>query len=160
MLARRGGMAVRLASVVVILALVPGCKGMGGFASGFGKVAGGFGKAAAGVGRVTGSALAHATPVIARAAPVVARGAIRALPAIEDVAEGIVLAGMDDAPRPVEDREREEGGPLIDDHDPCGRCPDDLPCELCAGDGGAACRLTPADSFTRCESTAPLAPQN
>jgi X-X-X-Leu-X-X-Gly heptad repeat protein len=157
-------MSARLASFLVVLALVPGCKGMGGLASGLGKVAGGIGRAAngagrivGGVGRVTGSALSHAGPALARgvgrAAPVLGRAAVHVLPVVEDVAEGVALAGR--APDGVIEPEytTSSGGPLIDDHDACNYCPDDLPCDACVGDDGGACHLTPGNAYTRCAST-------
>ena len=171
----------RLAPVVLAFALVTGCKGMGGVASGLGHVAGGMAKVASGVGKVAGSfgkaaggmghalggaaklagglgratagTLARATPAIARTGAAVARAA---LPIAENVAEAAAFTtpAPDDPIEPPEEHVS-IGGPLIDDHDPCNQCPDDLACEMCTGFGDAACRLTPAGAYARCESTAP-----
>jgi hypothetical protein len=160
---------MRLAPIVLILALA-GCKSMGGLASGLGHVASGVGHVAgsmghamgsvahvaggathalASVGHATGSALAHATPAIARVAQ-------KTLPIAEDIAEAALetVPTPDDPPEVLDDGHPVSiGGPLIDNHDSCNQCPDDLGCDQCVGTNGNACRLTSAGAFARCESS-------
>jgi len=169
--------AMRLASLILAVALVPGCKSMGGLASGLGHVAGGMAKVASGVGHVAGSvghamggvakvaggaghvvstvgratssALAHATPAIARVAS-------KTLPIAEDIAEAALttIPAPDDPPEVLDDGHPVSiGGPLIDDHDSCNQCPEDLSCDQCVGANDVACRWAPAGAYTRCEST-------
>ena len=169
--------------VLALSFLVTGCKGMGGLASGLGHVAGGMAKVASGVGhiasgvgkvagpalsgvgkvaastgrvvatvgRVTGSTLARATPAIVRTTATVARAT---LPIAEDIAEAAALSSTPDPDDPTEQPEHTPvDGPLIDNHDPCNSCPDDLSCDQCLGRGDVACRWTPPGAYTRCESS-------
>jgi hypothetical protein len=117
---------------------------MGGVA----KVAGGAGHVVSTVGRVTSSALVHATPAIARVAS-------KALPIAEDIAEAALTTtpAPDDPPEVLDDGHPVSvGGPLIDDHDSCNLCPEDLSCDQCVGANDVACRWAPAGAYTRCES--------
>ncbi len=120
-------------------------------ASGMGRVASGVGHVASGAARVA-SGVGHAVAPAARLAQ-------KALPIVEDVVEAAALSGdyspadpfelpADDPPAYVS-----QAGPLIDNHDPCNACPEDLACDQCLGTGGVACQLTPPDAFTRCESS-------
>jgi hypothetical protein len=162
--------------MILALAASGGCKSMGGLGSGLGHLASGLGHVASGVGRVagavghvTGSALAHTGSALARTGPALGRGvghvapvlsnvARHALPILETIAEAATLQVDPDDPPEIVEQTTTEDGPLIDDHDPCGQCAEDLPCEACAGFGNFACRLTPPGAFARCESTAPLLP--
>ncbi|HEY1548649.1 MAG TPA: hypothetical protein VGG28_12560, partial [Kofleriaceae bacterium] len=45
---------------------------------------------------------------------------------------------------------RETPGQLLDNHDPCNRCPDDFECGQCTGGNGAACTWAPAGAASRC----------
>lgn len=140
--------------LVVVLALLTGCKSMGHVASGLGHIASATGHVARGFGHVA-SAVGHV------AAPA-ARVAARALPVVENAVE---IAAMSQAsyapPDPYEAPDDpppayvSQDGPLLDNHDPCNACPEDVACDQCAGAGGAACRLTPPGAFTRCESGLP-----
>jgi hypothetical protein len=164
--------------VVLAFALLAGCKSMGGLASGLGHVAGGMAKVASGVGHVAGS-MGHAMGGVARvasgaghvvtavgrvstsalthAAPAIARVAQQTLPIAEDIAEAALESTPipDDPPEVVDDSGHPVsiGGPLIDNHDSCNQCPEDLSCDQCTGANGAVCRWTPAGAFARCEST-------
>lgn len=133
--------------LVALLALLAGCKSMGHVASGLGRVANGVGHVANAVGHV--------------AAPA-ARIAVKALPIVEDAVEIAALSQSSySPPDPFEAPDDPTppyvslGGPLLDNHDPCNACPEDVACDQCAGAGGAACRLTPPGAFTRCESGLP-----
>ena len=44
------------------------------------------------------------------------------------------------------------GGPLLDDGDACGYCPEDLACGACGDENSVACVLTQPGSYARCES--------
>jgi hypothetical protein len=124
--------------------------------AGVGHVAAGVGKGVAAVGRVTAGSLARATPALARGAGHVINAAANTLAVAEDVAEAAVMTSQPDPDDPTEvviEDHSGPGGPLIDDHDPCGYCPEDLACDQCVGFNDAVCRWTPADAHTRCESS-------
>ena len=151
-------MAARLAPLLLFVLVVSGCKSMGGLGSGLGHVASDMGHVAGevshvtgSVGRVTGETLAHATPVIARGAGQVVKHTV---PIAEDVLDAAVLTSPDTDPVEVQVRSPQDG-PLIDNHDPCAQCPEDLDCGSCVGYGDAACILTPAGAYARCESQLP-----
>ena len=147
--------------LVVLVALLCSCKGMGGLghvASGLGHVASAAGHVAGEVGHVAGevghvaaplaSAAGHAAPVLARAAETAIE--IAAL-APGSYSSADPFEAPDDPPPQVSWL----GGPLIDNHDPCNACPDDLACGQCEGAGGAVCRWSAPGAFTRCESGLP-----
>jgi hypothetical protein len=48
---------------------------------------------------------------------------------------------------------RATGGPLLDNHDPCNRCPDDFECGQCTGVNGMACTWAPAGAPSRCATS-------
>lgn len=148
-LALSQGMRSRLAPLVVVLALVTGCKAMGGLASGLGHVAGGIGHVAGGLSRVAGGVGRVAGGVgrvvvgVGRVTGTVVGAMARATPVVVDVAEAIALAPGEP---PLEDLD--EPDEPVDD--PCTRCPMDLACSECVGDGGMACRLAPVGVPSRC----------
>jgi hypothetical protein len=129
--------------------------GLGHVASGLGHVASAAGHVAGEVGHVAAplaNAAGHAAPVLARAAETAAETAIE----IAALAPGSSSSAdpfetPDDPPPQVSWL----GGPLIDNHDPCNACPDDLACGQCEGAGGTVCRWSAPGAFTRCESGAP-----
>lgn len=127
---------------------------MGHVASGLGHIASATGHVASGVGHVA-SAVGHV------AAPA-ARVAAKVLPIVEDAVEIAALSQGSYSPAdPFETPDDppptyvSQSGPLLDNHDPCNACPDDVACDQCEGAGGATCRLTGPGAFTRCESGLP-----
>ena len=149
--------------VLVLVCLLSGCKGMGGFASGLGHVASGFGHVASAMGRVAGHAaigLAHAAPHIAAAAAPVARGIGQVAPVI---AHGLlntgtvvvrvgepVLEAMASGPIEIDNSDYDDfisDGPLVD---PCRSCSDD--CASCTGSNGYQCE---PDQDAGCMSPTP-----
>ena len=144
--------------LVALLALLASCKSMGHLGSGLGHIASATSHVASGLGHVA-SAAGHVAAPVARGLGQVAE---KALPAAETVLEAAALAPgyyapadpfetPDDPPAEVVSM----SGPLIDNHDPCNACPADRACDQCVGDAGVACRWTPPDAFTRCESGTP-----
>jgi len=122
--------------LVLVVALLAGCKGMGGLGSGLGHVASGLGHVASGVGHVA-SAVGHvaapvangfakvATPVLsgaAKVAPVVGRSAVYAM---EAVAEASTIE-IDPVDPPAESAYDEQ--PTTD---LCLDCPDVGNCSSC-----------------------------
>ncbi|HEX4449427.1 MAG TPA: hypothetical protein VH143_01100 [Kofleriaceae bacterium] len=76
-------------------------------------------------------------------------------PIAKTVAEALLVGAIDpDAPDPDVNNPaapaRETTGPLLDNHDPCNRCPDDFECGQCTGVTGAACTWAPAGAASRC----------
>jgi len=134
------------AVLAIVFTLVAGCKGMGGLGRGLGAL----GHAASGLGHVA-SGLGHVAAVSGRVLAPVARVAVHALPYVADA----VVASRDIAVV-VPDEEPEHppavGGPLLDDGDACGYCPDNLACGACGDVNGVACVLTPPGAYARCES--------
>ncbi len=131
--------------LVLALVVVPGCKGMGAMGhvlGGLGHVAAASGKALAPLARVVG----HAVPITAR----VANAALNTAIAVAQVSEVEAVGPAEEvvvyAPAAA------GGGPLIDDGDPCGYCPDNLECGSCGDASHLACVLTPLGSYARCES--------
>lgn len=135
-------------------------SGLGHVASGLGKVAhvaSGAGKIVVAAGKITGATLAHAAPAVAKTTVAVARATSNVAPIVETVAEAALTSPMPMDPY-VEEGDATEhvtplDGPLIDDHDPCNRCPDDLSCDQCIGFNDVVCRYTPPGAHTRCESS-------
>ena len=139
--------------LVVVLALVPGCKSMGSVMSGFGKVAAG----AARLVPDAAGAVAKATPVIAKGVAqvggAVARGVVRATPEVlrttASVAEALATSSDFWMAVPI------EVAPPAGSSDPCLICPLDAECGECVGYAGYACVESPAGALGRCESSAP-----
>jgi len=144
---------VRFVALVSLLGLVCSCKSMGAL----GHVANGLGHVASAAGHVAGEVGHVAAPI--------ANAAARATPAVLKAAETAVeIAALmptsyttdpDETPDDQPPPQVSFGGPLIDNHDPCNACPADVACDQCVGAGGATCRWTPPDAFTRCESGTP-----
>ena len=134
-------------AVLIAIVLLSGCKGMGAL----GHVLGHVGHAAALSGRVlspVARAAVHALPHVARAANIAANVAIATQPIrVEVGAEDEVI----EHPETVE-------GPLLDDGDACGYCPDTSECGACGDANGVQCVLTPPGAYTRCESQMKLRP--
>lgn len=140
------------AVLVAVVLLVTGCKGMGGLAHGLGHVASGLGHAASGLGHVA-SGVGRVASLTGRVLAPAARAAVRVAPYVVD---GIV-ASQNPVVVVVGDEEPVEhvpvaNGPLIDDGDACGYCPEDVACGECGDVNHVACVLTPANSYARCES--------
>ena len=141
---------MHLRLLVVVLALVPGCKSMGSVMSGFGKVA-------TGAARLVPDAVAKATPAIAkgvaRVGGAVATGVVRATPEVlrTTAAVGEALATSSEFWMAVPI----EVAPPAGASDPCLICPLDAECGECAGYAGYACIESPAGALGRCESSAP-----
>ncbi|MEO8840208.1 MAG: hypothetical protein ABI591_14450 [Kofleriaceae bacterium] len=143
-----------------MLAVVTGCKSMGHIASGLGHASSGLGHVASGLGHMA-APLGHVASGAAHLAAPAAKIANAVLPIAEDIASGVinnalggVTFGDDDTMEANADpQDVSMSGPLIDNHDPCNACPDDLPCSACHGVGEQACRWTPPGAFTRCESS-------
>ena len=137
------------AILLVVLALVSGsgCKGMGGLAHGLGAL----GHVAHGLGHVA-SGLGHVAAASGRILAPAARVAAHALPYVADA----VVASHNVSVVVEEEAEVEHppqvGGPLINDGDACGFCPDTEACGACGDVNGVACVLTPPGSYARCES--------
>jgi hypothetical protein len=75
---------------------------------------------------------------------------------VRTVGEALLAGALDpdaDPPGEVGPPTWEYGGPLIDNHDPCNRCPEDVACGQCAGAGGKVCSFAPAGAFARCASS-------
>jgi hypothetical protein len=140
---------MRSVMVLVLALLVPGCKGMGGL----GHVLGGLGHVAAASGRVLApmaKVIGHAVPITAR----VANAALNTAIAVSQMNEVEVVSPAEEvvvyAPA--------GGGPLIDDGDACGYCPDNLECGACGDVNQVACVSAPPGTYTRCESSLKLHP--
>jgi hypothetical protein len=139
-------------ALVALLAVAPGCKGMGGVMSGLGKAAAG---AARGV--------AHAAPAVARgvghAGGAIAYGVVRSTPTVLRATEAVIETAADVAwamtPDVVIDVGARIEAPLPGGtDDPCQTCPVD-DCGACTGYAGYACVASPAGALARCESSAP-----
>jgi hypothetical protein len=140
-------------ALVVLVALGPGCKSMGGMMSGLGKVAAG---AARGV--------AHAAPAVARgvahASGAVAKGVVRSTPTVLRATEAVIETAAEVAwamPTEIEVDLGPGVGPppgARPGDDPCQTCPVD-DCGACTGYAGYACVASPAGALARCESSAP-----
>jgi hypothetical protein len=127
--------------LALLLALIPGCKSMGGVASGLGHVASAASKVAAPVARASVAVTRATLPIAANIASGMANASV-----------GGTSFGPDPAPsEPVVSM----GGPLIDNHDPCNACPDNLACGACLGNADQVCQWSPAGAYTRCESSVP-----
>jgi hypothetical protein len=147
--------------LAVVIALAPGCKGMGGFASGLGKVAAGAARGVAHAAPAVARGVAKAGPAltrgVARAGGAVARGMVRGVPAALQIGEGVaeIAVSLPD----IEYRGAIDGsvGALEPPSaaDPCELCPVDVDCGACAGFAGYACLAAPAAAPSRCASSAP-----
>jgi hypothetical protein len=134
---------VRLA---LLVALVSGCKAMGGL-----------GHAASGLGHLA-SSVGHASSAVAHLAAPAGKLAEKALPIASDVVSAMLVqpAMINIQPDDPPEANRETvsmAGPLIDNHDACNACPEDVACDQCVI-GDQACRWATAGSFARCESVA------
>jgi len=139
-------------ALVVLLALAPGCKGMGGVMSGLGKVAAGAARGVAHAAPAVARGMARTAPVVARAAAHTAPTVLRATEAVVEVAADAILSApieLDLGPGAVALPAMPPGA-----DDPCQTCPVD-DCGACAGYAGYACVASPAGALARCESSAP-----
>jgi hypothetical protein len=158
---RRPGLPFALPPLVLalLLALVPGCKGMGGIASGLGKVAGGVAKGVAKAGPAIAHGAAKAAPTISRGASAVARGVVRTAPAALQVAQAAAQATIESTMVPEFtwdiSTDAQAGVHDSDVVDPCDVCPLDVECGACVGYAGYACVAAPAGLLARCASSAP-----
>jgi hypothetical protein len=153
-LAETRRMSVRLV-LGFALALAPGCKGMGGFASGLGHVASGLGHVAGGMAKVGGGIAKVAAesgrvvlPVarvvghgVGVAAPIAAHLAVDALPIAEDVLEAAAIADGNAQPVVIVDppADQPDGARLVGPDDPPPPALDDddeLPPLECSADCG------------------------
>lgn len=147
--------AAAMVRFVALVALLCSCKSM----SGLGHVASGLGHVASAAGHVAGEVGHIAAPlakVASRAAPVVLKAAETAVE-IAALAPGYAPpADPDETPDdPPPPQVSWLGGPLIDNHDACNACPEEVACDQCEGAGGTACRWAAPGAFTRCESGTP-----
>jgi hypothetical protein len=149
--------------LALLLALAPGCKGMGGVAAGLGKVAAGAAKGVAHVAPALIRGVAKAGPAlakgVAKAGPALARGVghvgsavARSAPTLLRVHVAIAEATL--RPQiyvgvPV------EASIAPSYPDPCVVCPFEDDCGACVGYAGYACVASPAGAPGRCESSAP-----
>jgi len=133
--------------LLLVLALAPGCKGMGGIASGLGKVAAGAasGVAKAGVAMATG---------VAKAAPVIAKGVAHAAPHVLRVTEAVAQAALTSPDVEIVIPVGAPPAPIP--ADPCAVCPTTDDCGACTGFSGYACVASPAGALAQCESSAPF----
>jgi hypothetical protein len=139
--------------LVLLVALLSACKAMGGL----GHAASGLGHIASSVGHVAGD-VGHASSALARVAAPAGKLVQKALPIANDVVSAMLVhPGMiniqPDDPPENNGETVSMAGPLIDNHDACNACPEDIACDQCAV-GGQACRWASAGSFARCESVA------
>lgn len=135
---------------VALLATAPSCKAMGALGH-VGHALGHVGHAMSAVGRVAA--------VSSRALAPVARVAAHVLPTLANIAvasRNVTYVG--DVELEVPEGAPSTPGPLIDNGDACGYCPDTLACGACGDANGVACVLTPPGAFARCESQMKLAP--
>lgn len=139
--------------IVLLCALAPGCKSMGGFGNALGGLGHAAGHLASGLGHVAG----HAAAGLARAAPAVARGMSHAGPGLgRALGNSVVRASESVAEAIIEgDFEYEVNQDVSAPRDPCASCPIDVNCEDCSGYGGYACELAPPGKDSTCMSTAP-----
>jgi hypothetical protein len=150
--------------LVLVLAVLTGCKSMGNIASGLGHASSGLGHVASGLGHVASDVGHVAAPLAsgtARLAGPAVKVANKVLPIAEDIASGVIQNALGNLAFGEDDTTEANAnpqyvsmsGPLIDNHDPCNACPDDAPCSACVGAGDQACRWTPPGAFARCESS-------
>jgi hypothetical protein len=138
-------------ALVAALALVPGCKSMGGVMSGLGKATAGAARGVAHAAPAIARGTAHAGGAIASGVAHVTPSVLRATEAVIETAAEVVLS------TPIEI----ELGPAIappsppvGDDDPCQACSLD-DCGVCVGYAGYACVAAPAGALAHCESSAP-----
>jgi hypothetical protein len=140
---------MRSVLVLLIALATPGCKGMGAL----GHVLGAVGHVAAASGRVIAPlahAAGHVAVAAAHAAPFTARVANAALNTAVAVSQVETVETVETVEVPT--YQPVSGGPLIDDGDACGYCPDNLDCGSCGDVNHVACVLTPPGAHARCES--------
>ena len=140
--------------LVALVALLCSCKSMGAL----GHVANGLGHVASAAGHVAGEVGHVAAPIAnaaGHAAPVLARTAETAVEIAALMPHSYTTTDPDETPDDPPPQVSWLGGPLIDNHDPCNACPDDLACGQCEGAGGAVCGWSAPGAFTRCESGTP-----
>jgi hypothetical protein len=137
---------------VAVLALAPGCKGMGGVMSGLGHAAAGVAHGVAHAAPAVARGMAKAAPAVAHVAARTAPDVLRATEAVVEVAAEAVLATpieIDLGPGAVAVPAVAPGA-----DDPCQACSLD-DCGVCVGYAGYACVASPAGALARCESSAP-----
>jgi hypothetical protein len=114
---------------------------------------GGFGgHSGGGGGEAHESHVSHSSSSGSSVGPTLEHIARTVLPIAATVAEALT-AGAVETPDPMPGAPAcEIQGPLIDNGDPCNRCPEDFACDQCTGIAGAACTFAPAGAFSRCGS--------
>jgi hypothetical protein len=149
---------MRSVMVLVIALVAPGCKGMGalGHVLGHvGRIAAVSSRALAPMARVAGHVAAASIRAAAHAAPLAGDVANAALNTAVAVSQVEVVEPAEEVPTYQPDS---AGGPLLDDGDACGYCPEDLACGACGDVNHVACVAAPARAYTRCESSFKLHP--
>lgn len=147
-------------SVLLAVAMMLGaCESMGGHGHG-----GGGGYSHSGGGGYSGGGESHSSSHSSSGSSHESRGNDHDQPslshetraAVRTVAEALLAGALDpdaDPPDEVGPTVCPYGGPLIDNHDPCNQCSQDVECGQCAGAGGKACTFAPAGAFARCASS-------
>lgn len=130
-------------ALVALLAVAPGCKGMGGVMSGLGKATAVAARGAAHAGGAIARGVVHAAPSVLRATEAVVQTA--AVVAWSMPPEIEINVGSGDGAPPSS---------LAGDDDPCRACALD-DCGVCVGYAGYACVTSPAGAIAHCESSAP-----
>jgi hypothetical protein len=122
-------------AVLLALVMLTGCKGLGAL--------GHLGSGLSHVGRAVAISSRVIAPVARTAFNVAVNSTIAAsqMGEVEVVTQGEIVEHV-----PVED------GPLIDNGDVCGYCPDTLACGECGDTKNVACIVAPAGAYARCES--------
>ena len=137
------------AVLVLVLGLAACMEGHGGHGGG------GFGGHSGGGGGGAEAREAHVSHSSSGSSigPTLEHVARTVLPVAATVAEALT-AGAVETPDPAPGAPAFEiTGPLIDNGDPCNRCPEDFACDQCTGVAGAACTYAPAGAFSRCASS-------
>ena len=139
-------------ALIVLLAVAPGCKSMGGVMSGLGHAAAGVAHGVAHAAPAVAHGMAKAAPAVAHVAARTAPDVLRATEAVVEVAAEAVLSTpieLDLGPGAVAVPAAPPGA-----DDPCQACSLD-DCGVCVGYAGYACVASPAGALAHCESSAP-----
>lgn len=73
--------------------------------------------------------------------------------AAANVAVGVAAAVLDNGNEAGETNANgPDTSPLIDNHDPCNYCPEDMACGQCLGFDEQTCQYAPAGAYSRCAS--------
>jgi|HubBroStandDraft_6_1064221.scaffolds.fasta_scaffold196467_2 hypothetical protein len=133
-----------LALALALAACMEGHGGHGGGSYGGHSSGGGGGGGEAREAHVSHSSSSSAGPTLEHVARAV-------LPVAATVAEALTAGAVEETPDPAPGAPASEmSGPLIDNGDPCNRCPEDFACDQCAGIDGAACTYAPPGAYSRC----------